>query len=148
MVKCLDHASMTSLSARRNAGSGCAYTFSLRKATPPPALFVLPIATKRQCLEVNPDVLAHVAPIFSDAHHHPLVEVVRQVEHYDRRTSCGCAPDDAQTDGIPDKVIRPLLAARIKKWDAYLCLWITAFDAMAAPFTAVATGSGQVVGVL
>ena len=81
--------------------------------------------------------IRHIA--LADAHHHTLVAVIIQIEHHGRRTSCGCAPDDAQTGSIPDKVVRPLLAARIEEWDNGLCLWIATFDTIATPFIAVAT---------
>ena len=44
--------------------------------------------------------IRHIA--LADAHHHTLVTVIIQIEHYGCHTSYGCAPDDAQTGGIPD----------------------------------------------
>jgi hypothetical protein len=75
-----------------------------------------------------------------DAHNHPLVAVIIHVEHHNCCAPCGCAPDDPQTGGIPDKVVHPPLAARIEEGDDCLRFWIATFDAIAAPFIAVATG--------
>jgi hypothetical protein len=90
--------------------------------------------------------IRHIA--LPDAHNHPLVAVIIQIEHHHCCASCGRAPDDTQTGGIPDKVVHPPLAARIEEGDDSLRFWIAAFEAIAASLIAIAAGQGQVIRVI
>jgi hypothetical protein len=81
--------------------------------------------------------IRHIA--LPDAYNAPLVAVIIHVEQHNCCASCGRAPDDTQTGGIPDKVVHPPFAARIEEGDDCLRFWIATFDAIAASFIAVAT---------
>jgi len=87
-----------------------------------------------------------ICPItLSNAHDGPSVAVIIQVKQRDRRASRRRSPHNAQTVGVPGKVIRPPLAARIEQWDDLVRLWIASFDAIAPTFVTVAAGQGQVI---
>jgi hypothetical protein len=84
----------------------------------------------------------------ANAHNGPFVAVIIQVEHLGRRSSSGRLPHNPKTCGVPDKVLRPPIAAWIEEWNDLLRLWITACQVIPTTFVAVAAGQGQVVGVI
>jgi hypothetical protein len=90
--------------------------------------------------------ICHIA--LANAHNGPFVAIIIQVEHLDRRASSGRSPHNPQTWGIPDKVLRPPIAAWIEEWNDLLRLWISACEATPTTLIAIAAGQGQVVSVI
>jgi len=90
--------------------------------------------------------ICHIA--LANAHNGPFVAVIIQVEYLDRRASSGCSPHNPKTCGVPDKVLRPPIAAWIEERNDLLRLWIAACEAIPTTFVAIAAGQGQVVGVI
>jgi hypothetical protein len=93
--------------------------------------------------------MVSIRPIaLANVYAHALMTRIVHVEQHDRRASCGRAPDDAQTDGIPDKMLCPPLAARIAERDDGRRVWSAPCDAITAPFIAVTIGEGEGVAIV
>jgi len=78
--------------------------------------------------------IRHIA--LSNAYDYTLMMLIIQVEHRDRRASRRRAPYNAQTCGIPSKVVSPPLATWIEEWEDCLGLRIAACDTIASTLIA------------